>query len=110
MADVTPPPGPVPIDTSPDPPAAVSLPPTGVSSVLVRDPVRISFAVYGFIQAVISVLLLASVISEVAGGIITGVALALYGLATQLFVSPQTVPRQPLEELAAAAATRAPPR
>ena len=87
-----------------DTPSFVSptMPPTGVTSVLVRDPVRISFAVYGFVQAVISVLLLASVISEVAGGIITGVALALYGLVTQLFVSPQTVPRQPLEELAAA--------
>ena len=97
-------------DITPTTPPAVSLPPTGVTSVLVRDPVRISFAVYGFVQAVISVLLLASVISEVAGGIITGVALALYGLVTQLFVSPQTVPRQPLEELAAASVgTRAPP-
>ena len=64
------------------------LPPTGVTSVLVRDPVRISFAVYGFVQAVISVLLLASVIVRGRGGIITGVALALYGLVTQLFVSP----------------------
>ena len=105
MGDITPP-GPVPIDTTPDPPTP---PPPGEASVFVKDPVRIAFAVYGFVQAIISVLLLADVLEPVAGGIITGVALALYGLVTQLFVFPATVPRQPLEELAAAAATRAPP-
>jgi hypothetical protein len=78
---------------------------TGLQGYFVRDPVRIAFAVYGFVQAIISVLLLAGVVSEVVGGIVTGVALALYGLVNELAVRPASVPRQPLEELAAATRT-----
>ena len=70
--------------------------------VFVNDPVLVTWVVYGFIQAVVAVLLLASVIDEVVGGIIVGVCAAAYAAVSQLFVRPATVPREPLEQLAAA--------
>ena len=68
--------------------------------VFVNDPVRVTWVVYGFVQAVIAVLLLASVIDEVAGGIIVGISAAVYAAASQLWVRPATIPREPLEQLA----------
>ena len=67
---------------------------------LTRDPVRIVWVTYGLVQAIVTVLLLASAIDEVVGGIITGVALAIYAAVSELFVRTETVPRQPLEDLA----------
>ena len=72
--------------------------------VFVNDPVLVSYVIYGFIQAVVAVLLLASVLDEVAGGIIVGVCAAAYAAVSQLWVRPATVPREPLEQLAAVAA------
>jgi hypothetical protein len=76
-------------------------PPVPGPKVFTDDPVRVSWVVYGFIQAVVTVLLLASIISEVVGGVITGLALAAYVAVSELFVRPATVPREPLAELAA---------
>jgi membrane protein YdbS with pleckstrin-like domain len=70
------------------------------SNTLTRDPVRWTWVIYGFVQAVITVLLATSAISTEVGAIITGVALALYVAVSELFVRPETVPRVPLEELA----------
>jgi membrane protein YdbS with pleckstrin-like domain len=73
--------------------------------VFTNDPVLISWVVFTFVQAVVAVLLLASVIEEVVGGIIVGVIAAAYAAVSQLFVRPATVPREPLAELAAANGT-----
>jgi hypothetical protein len=58
--------------------------------------------IYGFIQTVIVVLLAAEVVTAQQGAIITGIALAVYIAISELFVRPDTVPRIPLEQLAAA--------
>jgi Flp pilus assembly pilin Flp len=83
--------------------------PPGIERQFVNDPVRVAWVVYGFIQAVVTVLMIASVLDEVIGGIITGIVLAGYAAISELFVRPATVPRQPLEELAAAEAMKFPP-
>ena len=67
---------------------------------LSRDPVRWTWVIYGFVQAVVTVLLATDVLSTQQGAIITGVALALYIAVSELFTRPETVPRAPLEELA----------
>ena len=83
---------------------AVAPPPQG--TVFTRDPVLITTAIFTFAQGVIAVLLISSVLSEVAGGILSGILTAAWAAASILFVKPATVPRQPLEELAAAATDR----
>ena len=75
---------------------------------LTRDPVLWAWVIFTFVEAVVAVLLIASVLSEVAGGVIVGIVAALYAAVQQLFVRPATVPRQPLEELAAAEAAKGP--
>jgi hypothetical protein len=82
----------------------IDAPPPGPPGprVFVNDPVLISYVVYGFVQAVIAVLLLASVVDEVVGGIIVGICAAAYAAISQLFIRPAVVPREPLEQLAAA--------
>lgn len=77
-------------------------PPSG--GVLTREPVRITWVVYGLVQAVVTVLLATEVLSERVAAIITGVALALYAGVSELFVRSEVVPRVPLEQLAAAQA------
>ena len=52
----------------------------------------------------ISVLLISDVYSEQVGGILAGITTAAWAAVQMLFVKPATVPRQPLEELAAAQA------
>lgn len=84
------------------PPPPPGNPPSGVVREFDKDPVRVAWVVYGVVQGIVTILMLASVLDEVVGGIITGVALVLYGAVSELFVRPATVPRQPLEELAAA--------
>jgi uncharacterized membrane protein YphA (DoxX/SURF4 family) len=74
-------------------------PPPG-TTVMTRDPVRISWIVYGFVQAVITVLLAIGAVSTEVAAVITGIALAAYIAVSELFVRPETVPRAPLEELA----------
>ena len=76
-------------------------PPVGGAKVFTNDPVRISWIVFTFVQSIIAVLLLAQAISEVTGGIIVGITAAAYVAVSELFVRPETVPRKPLEELAA---------
>jgi hypothetical protein len=77
-------------------------PPPGPAGprVFVNDPVLISWVLFSFIDAVIAVLLISSVIDEVVGGIVIGIATAAYAAVSQLFVRPATVPREPLEQLA----------
>ena len=65
-----------------------------------RDPVAITTAIFTFLLAVTSVLLITGVFSDVAGGIISGVLAAAWAATQMLFVRPATVPRQPLAELA----------
>lgn len=82
--------------TEPEPP------PTGVRRVLTRDPVLIVWVCYGLIQAVVTVLIGAEVISPIVSAVVTGVALAIYVAVSELFVHHETVPLQPLREYAAA--------
>lgn len=77
-------------------------PEPGASSTLTRDPVRWTWVLYGFVQAVITVLLATEAIDQSTGAIITGVALAAYIAVSELFTRPETVPRVPLEQLAVA--------
>ena len=70
------------------------------SNTLTRDPVRWTWVIYGFVQAVITVLLATEAVSTEVAAIITGVALAIYVAISELFVRPETVPRVPLEQLA----------
>jgi hypothetical protein len=85
------------------------LPPPPGPHVFVNDPVRVGWVIYTFVQAVVTVLLIAKVVTEVAGGIVVGVTTAAYAAVSELFVRPATVARQPLEEYAAAVmATPAP--
>ena len=85
--------------------AAVVPPPTAGPKVFTNDPVLISWVVFTFIQGVVAVLLIAGVVSDTVGGVIVGVVAAAYAAVSQLFVRPATVPREPLEELAAASGT-----
>lgn len=73
-------------------------PPAG--TVFTKDPVTVTTAVFTFLLGVISVLLLAGVLSDVVGGILAGVTTAAWTATQLLFVKPATVPRQPLAELA----------
>lgn len=80
---------------------------TSMENAFVRDPVRVSWVTYTFIQSVVAVLLVADILSTVVAGIIVGISAAAYAAVSELFVRPDTVPRVPLEELARA---QAPPR
>jgi hypothetical protein len=62
--------------------------------------VALTTAFFTFTLGVISVLLISSVLSDVAGGILAGVTTAAWGAVQMLFVKPATVPRQPLAQLA----------
>ena len=81
----------------PEPPSNVNM--------LTRDPVRIVWVCYGFIQAVVIVLIAADVISHAVSAVVTGVALAVYVAVSELFVRRETVPLEPLRELAEQQAT-----
>ena len=76
-------------------------PPPSIPGTLTRDPVRWTWVIYGLVQAVVTVLLATEVLTAQQGAIITGVALAIYVAVSELFTRPETVPRVPLEELAA---------
>lgn len=67
-----------------------------------RDPVQIVNAISTFVGAVVAILVGAGVLEDTWGGIIIGIMVAIGSLVQQLFVRPATVPRVPLEELAAA--------
>jgi hypothetical protein len=67
-----------------------------------RDPVQIVNACSTFVGAVVAILVGAGILADVLGGVIIGIMVALGSLVQQLFVRPATVPRVPLEELAAA--------
>ena len=73
-------------------------PPSNVN-VLTRDPVRIVWVCYGFIQAVVIVLIAGDVIDHKVSAVVTGVALAVYVAVSELFVRKETVPLEPLREL-----------
>lgn len=87
---------------------AIPTPPATGPRVFVNDPVRVGWVIYSFVQAVVTVLLLASVISEVVGGILVGVTTAAYAAVSELFVRPATVAREPLAAYAAAVAESPP--
>ncbi|HEY7009078.1 MAG TPA: hypothetical protein VH395_09070 [Jatrophihabitantaceae bacterium] len=76
-------------------------PEPAAAGALTRDPVRWTWVLYGFVQAVITVLLATEIVDARVGAIITGVALAAYIAVSELFTRPETVPREPLAQLAA---------
>jgi hypothetical protein len=76
----------------------ISPPPEG--TVFTKDPVAITTGIFTLLLGVTSVLLMAGVLSDVAGGVIAGVLTVAWAAVNQLFVRPATVPRQPLAELA----------
>jgi len=78
------------------------------TNVLTRDPVRIVWVCYAFVQGVVIALMAAQVVTERLSAVITGVALAAYVAVSELFVRPETVPREPLADLARAEAAEHP--
>jgi len=78
--------------------ASIQPPPPG--TVFTKDPVLLTTALFTFALAVTSVLLITGVFSDVAGGVISGVLTAAWAAVQLLFVRPETVPRQPLQQLA----------
>lgn len=75
-------------------------PPESSGGFFSRDPVRIAWVCYGFVQATVIVLLATDVLSQRWAAIISGIGFAIYVAVSELYVRPQTVPREPLEELA----------
>lgn len=78
-------------------------PPTDATSRMTRDPVRIVWVCYGFVQALLIALMAAEIVTTTASAVITGIALACYVAVSELFVRPETVPRaelSPAERLA----------
>ena len=69
---------------------------------MTRDPVRIVNAITTFVLAVVAVLVGPDVIDGTTAAIVIGIVGALNLLVQELFVRPATVPRVPLEEMAAA--------
>lgn len=57
-----------------------------------RDPVRLVWVVYGFVQAVVIVLMAAELVSPRLSSVVTGIALACYVAVSELFVRHETVP------------------
>lgn len=88
--------------------AGAVTPPSGGPHVLTNDPVRIVWVTYSFVQAVVIALTAAGVLNDNVSTIITTIMLAAYIAVSELFVRPETVPRQPLEELARAEAAAHP--
>jgi hypothetical protein len=78
--------------------ATIQPPPPGTT--FTRDPVVVTTAIFTFLLAISSVLLITGVFSDVVGGIISGVIAAAWASTQLLFVKPATVPRQPLAQLA----------
>ena len=78
--------------------APIQPPPPG--TVFTKDPVAITTAIFTFLLAISSVLLITGVFSDVVGGVVSGVIAAAWAATQLLFVKPATVPRQPLAELA----------
>jgi hypothetical protein len=90
-------------------PAPAPLPPPAApAGRLTNDPVRWTWVITTFLFSVVTVLLLAGVVTEVIGGIIVGILTALYTAVSALFVGPNTVALAPLNELAAASEPRPP--
>ena len=83
-------------------------PPDGGHHVLTRDPVRIVWVTYSFVQAAVISLTAVGVLTDRVSTVVTTVMLAGYVAVSELFVRPETVPRQPLEELARASAAATP--
>src|SRR5262245_46379221 len=75
-------------------------PPPAHTTFMTRDPVRIVWVCYGFIQAVVIALMAAALVSPVLSSVVTGIALALYVAVSELFVRKETVPLEPLRDLA----------
>ena len=75
-------------------------PPPGHTTFLTRDPVRIVWVVYGLVQAVVIALMAAEWVSPKLSSVVTGVALACYVAVSELFVRKETVPLEPLRDMA----------
>lgn len=69
------------------------------NNVMTRDPVRIVWVVYAFLQAIVLVLSTADIVNQTVSSVVTGIALAAYVAVSELFVRHETVPRITLEEL-----------
>jgi hypothetical protein len=68
------------------------LPEPAPANVLTRDPVRLVWVCYGFVQAVVIVLMAAGVVSSTTSSVVTGIALACYAAVSELFVRHETIP------------------
>jgi len=84
-------------------------PPTTVKGgrAFANEPVRVATAIFTFIQAINTVLLVSGVYDEKVGGIIVGITTAAFALVQELIVRPNVVPLEPLEQLAYAERTAA---
>ena len=62
------------------------------ANVFTKDPVRLVWVIYGFVQAVVIVLMAAEIVSPRVSSVVTGIALACYASVSELFVRHETVP------------------
>lgn len=74
--------------------------PESGTTYLTRDPVRIVWVVYGLLQGIVIVLMAADVVTAHLSAVVTGVGLACYVAVSELFVRKETVPVEPLRDLA----------
>ena len=68
------------------------------ANIFTRDPVRLVWVCYGFVQAVVIVLMAANVVTARLSSVVTGIALAFYVAVSELFVRHETVPIHPMKE------------
>lgn len=85
MSDPTPTPDPVPPIPAGQPPGTLTTFPSATGP---REPVRIAYAIFTFVQAVIVVLAASEVLSAKATALTTGLATAAYALCQELLVRP----------------------
>ncbi len=78
------------------------IPPKSGTNVLTKDPVRIVWVAYSLVQSVVIILATSGVIGHTFSYAVTGIALACYVAVSELFVHHETVPLQPLLDLARA--------
>ena len=67
-------------------------PPPAPANIITRDPVRLVWVCYGFVQAVVIVLMAAELVSPRVSSVVTGIALSCYAAVSELFVRHETIP------------------
>jgi len=65
------------------------------------EPVRVTYVLIGFVQAVVTVLLASKVFGETVAAIITGITTAIYAAVSELFLRPDVTPEAHLPAPAA---------